>query len=108
VRCVVATVTGGFGVLAGVLLCAPASAAEAPNPTQPELLTNLFQLRHAANLEPAVVLPFRIVADVWDVDSASGVLVLRDLSGVEFIRWLSRAAPLNREQRCVWKEEDAD
>jgi signal transduction histidine kinase len=75
-----------FGVLAGVMLCAAASAAEAPNPAPPELLTNLFQLRHAANLEPAVVLPFRIVADVWDVDSASGVLVLHDPSGVEFIR----------------------
>src|ERR1019366_3299944 len=68
-------------------LCAAATAAEQPgSPPQPEWLTNLFQLRHCAEQAPAVVHPFRIVAEVCEADSASGVLVLRDPSGVEFIR----------------------
>ncbi|MGA2542386.1 MAG: carbohydrate-binding protein [Verrucomicrobiota bacterium] len=90
-RCVVvAPVTRRLCVLAALLtggLGATVAAGEKPaSPPQPELLTNLFQLRRCANQEPAVVQPFRIVADVCDVDCASGVLVLRDLSGVEFIR----------------------
>jgi signal transduction histidine kinase len=88
---VVAAVACGFGVLLAALLvfglCAAAAAAEEPgSPPQPEWLTNLFQLRRCADQAPAVVHPFRIVADVLDADSASGVLVLRDLSGVEFIQ----------------------
>ena len=75
---------GVFLMLA--LLSATAPAGEAASPPQPELLTNLFQLREEAGHERLVVHPFRIVADVVDVDSASGVLVLRDDSGVEFIR----------------------
>jgi signal transduction histidine kinase len=68
-------------------LCAAATAAEQPgSPPQPEWLTNLFQLRHCAEQAPAVVHPFRIVAEVCEADSASGVLVLRDPSAVEFIR----------------------
>ncbi len=90
-RCVVvAPVNRGFCVLAALLtcgLCAAVAAAEKPaSPAQAELLTNLFQLRRCAHQEQAVVHPFRIAADVCDVDSAGGVLVLRDLSGVEFIR----------------------
>ena len=90
-RCVVAAVTRGFCVhLASSLVlgwCAAAAAAEvSASPPRPGLLTNLFQLRRGADQEPSVVHPFRIVADVCDADSASGVLVLRDPSGVEFIR----------------------
>ena len=86
----VAPVSRGFCVLAALLtpgLCAAVAATENPaSPPQLDLLTNLFQLRGCAGQEPAVVHPFRIVAEVCDVDSASGVLVLRDPSGVEFIR----------------------
>ena len=91
-RCVVvAAVVRGFCVLAAALqvfgLCAAATAAEQPvSPPQPEWLTNLSQLRHCAEQAPAMVHPFRIVAEVCEADSASGVLVLRDPSGVEFIR----------------------
>ena len=56
------------------------------NPPPPALLTNLLQLRNAAEQTPLVVHPFRIVADVIDVDAASSVLAVRDVSGVEFIR----------------------
>jgi len=63
-------------------MCVAAVADEA----QPELLTNLFQLRRCAEQSPHVVHPFRVVADVMDVDSVRGVLALRDGSGTEFIR----------------------
>ena len=53
---------------------------------EPELLTNLFQLRQSADEEPPVVHSFRIVAEVCDVDPTCGMLVLRDASGAEFIR----------------------
>jgi signal transduction histidine kinase len=77
----------GCGVLLiSALLSATAPAGEAASPPQPELLTNLFQLREEAEHERLVVHPFRIVADVMDADSKTGVLLLRDASGVEFIR----------------------
>jgi signal transduction histidine kinase len=90
-RCVVvAAVTRGFCALAALLVfglgTATARAQQTDTPRQPELLTNLFQLRRYVEQEPAVVHPFRIVADVCDADCAASVLVLRDTSGVEFIQ----------------------
>jgi len=66
-------------------LCAMCVAAVADE-VQPESFTNLFQLRRGAEQSPHVVHPFRIVAEVMDVDSARGVLALRDESGTQFIR----------------------
>jgi signal transduction histidine kinase len=61
--------------------------AKGTNAIEPAaLLTNLLQLRFCAEEMPFVVHPFRIVADVIDVDFASGALALRDASGMEFIR----------------------
>ena len=71
----------------GFCLAAPPRATAAP--AEPELLTNLFQLRQSAEQvtkATEVVHPFRVIAEVCDVDGAAGVLVLRDPSGVEFIR----------------------
>jgi signal transduction histidine kinase len=99
----------GCGVLFLMLglLSATAAVGEAASPPQPELLTNLFQLRAEAeherlayaetkhaNVSPTMataqrrlaVHPFRIVAEVMDADSKTGVLLLRDASGVEFMR----------------------
>ena len=68
-------------------LCAAAAPAEGFGTLpQPQLLTNLFQLRRCAEQEPAVAHSFRIVADVCDADCAAGVLALRDASGMEFIQ----------------------
>lgn len=86
---VVAAIRRGFRALTAVLalgVWAATARAEEPASPPPELLTNLFQLRCCANQDPAVVHPFRIVADVVDVDPAGGVLVLRDSSGVEFVQ----------------------
>jgi signal transduction histidine kinase len=89
-RCLVgAAVKRGFCVLTALLLCELHAVAVAEEPSgspQAELLTNLFQLRRCAEQQPAVIHPFRIVAEVYDVDCAQGVLLLRDSSGVEFIR----------------------
>jgi signal transduction histidine kinase len=71
---------GVFLMLALLSAVAPAGEVAAP------LLTNLFQLREQAEHERLVVHPFRIVADVIDADCKAGVLLLRDASGVEFIR----------------------
>ena len=68
------------------LWAAGAAGEEPASASQPQLLTNLFQLRSCATQPPAIAHPFRILADVLDADSASGGLVLRDLSGTEFIR----------------------
>lgn len=65
--------------------CGSAIAAGTDSASPPALLTNLFELRRSAGQRPSVLHPFRIVADVLDVDSASGVLALRDSSGGEFI-----------------------
>ena len=78
-------------VLAAALLmtgfCAAVKGAEgAGNQGEPELLTNLFQLRMCGDAVPLVVHPFRIVADVWAEDSAMGVLALRDSTGTEFVQ----------------------
>jgi len=89
-HCVVASaVMRLFCVPAVSLICLlrfPAAAAETVTTSPPEVLTNLFELRRHAGREPSVVHPFRIVADVIDVDASKGVLVVRDSSGVEFIR----------------------
>lgn len=66
--------------------CAAAANATASNPPPATLLTNLLQFREAAEQYPVVIHPFRIVADVVDADDASGALLLRDASDVEFIR----------------------
>lgn len=86
---VVAAIRRGFRALTAVLAIvawAATALAEEPACPPPELLTNLFQLRCCANQDPAVVHPFRIVADVVDADPADGVLVLRDSSAVEFLQ----------------------
>ena len=86
---VVAALMRGFGVLAALAtfeFCAAAAATEgAVSPAQTKFLTNLLQLRTCAEQQPAAVRPFRIVAEVCDADCANGVLLLRDLSGVEFV-----------------------
>ena len=74
-----------FAVLT-FMLCIPVGAEDADAAGTPDLLTNLFQLRRSAEQPSSVVHPFRIVADVLDVDSKNGVLVLRDASDVEFIQ----------------------
>jgi signal transduction histidine kinase len=86
---VAAAVRRGFCAVAALLLCELYAAAVAEEPVRlPQLdsLTNLFQLRRSAEQQPTAAHPFRIMAAVCDVDSANGVLVLRDSSGVEFIR----------------------
>ena len=75
----------GFAALLMYGLNLAAAAEENVAPSQPQLLTNLLQLRLSAERRSLVLHPFRIVADVLDADSASGVLVLRDSSGSEFI-----------------------
>lgn len=75
--------------LAAVLIlgsCLRVKAEGTNTPVTPTLLTNLSQVRLSARQKPLVVHPFRIVADVLDVDAASGTLVLRDSSGIEFIQ----------------------
>lgn len=83
-----ATVTRTRVVLAALVMWAgSATAVESPaGPPQPELLTNLSQLRRCAERQPMVPHEFEILAEVLDADSAHSVLVLRDDSGVEFIR----------------------
>jgi len=89
-RCVVsAAVRRRIGTFALLVLgwCVVAVATEAAaGPPPPELLTNLSQLRINAGQTPLVVHPFRVIADVIDVDSKDGALLLRDGSGVEFVR----------------------
>jgi signal transduction histidine kinase len=63
-----------------------AARPQEPPVSPPPEVTNLSQLRQRAEQHPAAVHPFRIVAEVCDVDGASGVLVLRDASGLEFIK----------------------
>jgi signal transduction histidine kinase len=85
---VVAVVSRGLCTLAAVLAVELSVAAAPPldAPPPPVTLTNLFELRQWADHELTNVHPFRIVAEVCDVDPAGGVLALRDGSGVEFIR----------------------
>ncbi|HUC84836.1 MAG TPA: hypothetical protein VL970_06570, partial [Candidatus Acidoferrales bacterium] len=89
-RCVfVVAITRVFCGLAASLmagLCSSAVAEEVNAVRPPELLTNLFQLRRSAEERPLVLPDFRIVADVLGVDSAAGVVALRDPSGLEFIQ----------------------
>ena len=87
-RCVVvAAVTRGLCALVALLVCARQQAAAGQAPVaQLELITNLFQLRRCAEQQRAFVHPIRVVAEVFDVDCACGGLLLRDPSGVEFIR----------------------
>jgi signal transduction histidine kinase len=89
-RAAVATVARRFSALAALLVCgwhAVATAAEEPAlPPQPEPLTNLFQLRTCAEQRLGIVRPFRIVAEVCAADCSRDVLVLRDSTGLEFIR----------------------
>jgi hypothetical protein len=75
-----ALVALAFGLHAANLV-----AQERPS-NQPDLLTNLSQFRRIADRKPTIIHPFRIVAEVCDVDSASGTLALRDESGIEFIQ----------------------
>ena len=88
-RAVVPVVSCGCSLLAALLtyvFCASPIAEGAEAPGSPALLTNLFQLRRCAEQERSVVHPFRIVADICDVDTASGVLVVRDASGIELVQ----------------------
>lgn len=87
-RVVVAVATRGLCAIIGLLmlaLCSSAIAGDFSMLEPPVLLTNLLQLRRCAEQNPVVLHPFRIVADVLDTDRGSGVLVLRDASGVEFV-----------------------
>src|SRR3569833_52651 len=71
-----------------VLIFAPAAIAATNEPAPippPGVLTNLFQLRDWAQNDLTHVHPFHIVAEVYDVDPAAGVLVLHDPTGLEFI-----------------------
>ena len=74
-----------MALLLGGVGAAPGAEVEIAGPP-PELLTNLFQLRSCAAQNPLTIHPFRVVADVLDVDVTRGVLALRDSSGVEFVR----------------------
>lgn len=68
------------------LYAGDAIAAEPASLTQPELLTNLVQLRRNAEQRPLLRRPFHVEADVYEVDLTNNVLVLRDETGVEFIQ----------------------
>src|SRR5579871_1699034 len=79
----------GLFALGGLLVlgwCPAAMAVETGGWEAPGLVTNLFQLRRCADLGSPAFRPFRISAEVLDVDSASGVLALGDSSGVEFLK----------------------
>lgn len=71
-----------------LLLCGLGVCGAAPLETgkAPTLLTNLFQLRHAAQQDVGVIHPFRIVAEVMDVDRPHRVVAVRDASGIELIQ----------------------
>ena len=66
-------------------LCSLAIAEETQTSAPPTLVTNLIQLRRNAGQSPLVMHPFCITAEVLDVDSSCGALVLRDSSDTEFI-----------------------
>ncbi len=85
-----------FAIERGVCLCAAllmcglfaanSAAQQGALPTEPSLVTNLVQLRNLADRKPTIVHPFRIVAEVCDANVGSGILALRDSSGIEFIQ----------------------
>jgi signal transduction histidine kinase len=86
---VVSVARCGFCALVALLVsgsCLPAVAAGTNVLEGPTLITNLFQLRLIAEQKPLSVHPFRIEAEVYDVDSGNGVLGLHDASGVEFVQ----------------------
>lgn len=88
-RVVVSAITRRIHALTAVLmfgLCSLAIADETKTPAPPSLLTNLIELRHNADQSTLVMHPFRITAEVLDVDSSCGALVLRDSSDTEFIQ----------------------
>lgn len=68
------------------VLCVSAMTDETNAPGTPSLITNLAQLQFSAGEKPSEMHPFRIMAEVLDVDAASGLLALRDASGFEFIQ----------------------
>jgi len=82
-RCFVVSIGRWLGAF--VLVLAFQFGALAAERAQPQVLTNLQQLRDWASHELTNVHPFRIVAEVCDADLANGVLALRDSSGVEFV-----------------------
>lgn len=87
-RLAVVAVAGWFYIAFALLICgssASSVAATAGNGA-PDLLTNLFQLRHEAQQTVGVIHPFRVIAEVVEVDLTHGALAVRDASGVEFIR----------------------
>jgi hypothetical protein len=108
-RAIVSLAGCGCILLAALLasaLCEPAIAEGTNTSGPPALLTNLFQLRRCAGQERPVVHPFQIVADVFDVDSAGGVLVLRDDSGIELVQLDLRGQTIEPGIGFLWKEED--
>jgi hypothetical protein len=87
---VAAAVARCFWTCVGLLICwvptAGAAAVGNAEALNSGVLTNLSQLRHCATQASTMVQPFRVVAEVIDVDPAGGVLVLRDGSDSEFVR----------------------
>jgi signal transduction histidine kinase len=73
------------GLLTWITYAAATGAQEATESQPLAPLTNLFQLRHAAEQQVRVTNPFRVVATVMDVDPAVGAIALRDESGQEFV-----------------------
>ena len=68
------------------LLVQAGVAQEFPAKQEPQVLTNLFQVRQLATQRRQIIHPFRLVGNVWQIDQAGGVLALRDDSGVEFLQ----------------------
>ena len=95
-----------LSALLTISLCMPVGAEDADAAGTSDLLTNFFQLRRSAEQPSAVEHPFRIVADVLDVDSGNGVLVLRDASGVEFIQIDLRGQKFEPGATVFWTEKD--
>ena len=91
-RRIVCSMSFGRLLVFVVLLLAEACLPVVAQTAEPEggriVLTNLSQLLASvvAEQQTALIHPLRVVADVYDVDVADGVLLLRDASGFEFVK----------------------
>ena len=72
-------------MVAGLLVQAGV-AREIPAGQEPQVLTNLFQVRQLALQHGQTIRSFRLVGNVWQIDQNDGVLALHDDSGVEFFK----------------------
>ncbi|MGD0815239.1 MAG: ATP-binding protein [Verrucomicrobiota bacterium] len=75
---------GGL-LVAGLLLHVVAAKAE-PVAPEPPALTNLLEVRHLAAQRQQMIHTIRLEGNVWQIDPSSGVLVLHDDSGLEFLK----------------------